>query len=79
MVTMEVDEDAENDDEEEEEEEAEVELSPQDSAIKMALVDHAIMIKRCLAMFSRSSNELLNRRHDELQMCMLNLEREVFR
>ncbi|RSL97621.1 hypothetical protein CDV31_012947 [Fusarium ambrosium] len=64
----EVDEDAEDDDEEEEEEEAEVELSPQDSAIKMALVDHAIMIKRCLAMFSRSSNELLTRRHDELQM-----------
>ncbi|KAJ3536568.1 hypothetical protein NM208_g6664 [Fusarium decemcellulare] len=57
----------EEDDEEEEEEVPEVELSPQDSAIKMALVDHAIMIKRCLAMFSRSSNELLSRRQDELQ------------
>ncbi|KAL6913898.1 hypothetical protein FSST1_011658 [Fusarium sambucinum] len=62
----EADEDAE---EEEEEEVAEIELTPQDSAIKMALVDHAIMIKRCLAMFSRSSNELLSQKHDELHRC----------
>ncbi|KAM5351865.1 hypothetical protein ACJ41O_004588 [Fusarium nematophilum] len=62
-VPKEVDED----DEEEEEEVPEVELTPQDSAIKMALVDHAIMIKRCLAMFSRSSNNLLSRRHEELR------------
>ncbi|OLN87309.1 Dedicator of cytokinesis protein 1 [Colletotrichum chlorophyti] len=52
---------------EEEEEEEEAELDPQDNAIKMALVDHAIMIKRCLGTFSRSSNEILNRRHEELQ------------
>lgn len=51
------------------EEGSEVELDAQDSAIKMALVDHAIMIKRCLAMFSRSSNELLNHKHQELQAC----------
>jgi dedicator of cytokinesis protein 3 len=55
--------------EEEEEEVAEIELTPQDSAIKMALVDHAIMIKRCLAMFSRSSNDLLSQKHDELHRC----------
>ncbi|KAF4980600.1 hypothetical protein FZEAL_3413 [Fusarium zealandicum] len=64
--SKEVDDD--DDDEEEAEEEAEVVLTPQDSAIKMALVDHAIMIKRCLAMFSRSTNELLNGRHEELQI-----------
>ncbi|CAF3487260.1 unnamed protein product [Fusarium graminearum] len=62
----EADEDAE---EEEDQEAPEVELTPQDSAIKMALVDHAIMIKRCLAMFSRSSNELLTQKHDELHRC----------
>ncbi|KAK7425244.1 Deoxycytidine kinase 1 [Neonectria magnoliae] len=57
----------EDEDEDEDEEAEEVQLSPQDSAIKMALVDHAIMIKRCLTMFARSSNELLTRRHEELQ------------
>ncbi|KAM0343652.1 hypothetical protein ACHAPU_008404 [Fusarium lateritium] len=57
------DEDAE---EEEDQEVPEVQLTTQDSAIKMALVDHAIMIKRCLAMFARSPNELLSSRHDEL-------------
>lgn len=60
----------ENDDAEESEEE--VELDADDSAIKTALVDHALMIKRCLAMFSRSSNELLSRRHEELKRCKLN-------
>lgn len=60
------------DDEDDEEEEEEVaKLSPQDGAIKMALVDHAIMIKRCLGTFSRSSNELLSQRHEELQTCTL--------
>lgn len=58
-------EDDEDDDEEEEEEEPE--LDPQESAIKMALIDHALVIKRCLAAFSRSSNELLSRRHEDLQ------------
>ncbi|WZH46096.1 uncharacterized protein QYS62_007166 [Fusarium acuminatum] len=62
----EVDEDA---DEDEDQEAPEVQLTPQDSAIKMALVDHAIMIKRCLAMFARSPNELLSSKHDELQRC----------
>ncbi|KAI5467023.1 hypothetical protein BGZ63DRAFT_398637 [Mariannaea sp. PMI_226] len=63
------DEDVDDDDEEEEEEEEEeeVKLSPQDSAIKMALVDHAIMIKKCLSTFSRSPNELLSGKHVELQ------------
>ncbi|KZL82565.1 sh3 domain-containing protein [Colletotrichum incanum] len=49
------------------EEEEEVGLDPQDNSIKMALVDHAIMIKRCLGTFSRSSNEVLNRKHEDLQ------------
>ncbi|CAM1503997.1 Fc.00g015880.m01.CDS01 [Cosmosporella sp. VM-42] len=57
----------EDEDETDQEEEEEVEMSAQDSAIKMSLVDHAMMIKRCLAMFSRSSNEILSRRHEELQ------------
>ncbi|KAF6817843.1 sh3 domain containing protein [Colletotrichum sojae] len=54
-------------DEEDEDEEEEAELDPQDNAIKMALVDHAIMIKRCLATFSRSSNEILSSQHEELK------------
>ncbi|EGY15958.1 hypothetical protein VD0002_g6830 [Verticillium dahliae] len=48
------------------EDDEDIELSPQDNAIRMALVDHAIMIKRCLGTFSRSSNDMLRRRHDEL-------------
>ncbi|KAK5997206.1 Dedicator of cytokinesis 1-like protein [Cladobotryum mycophilum] len=55
----------ETDDEEAEEEEPE--LEPQDTAIKMSLMDHAMMIKRCLALFSRSSNEKITRKHQELQ------------
>ncbi|KAL0941360.1 sh3 domain containing protein [Colletotrichum truncatum] len=55
-----------SEDDSEEEDEA-VELEPQDNAIKMALVDHAIMIKRCLGTFSRSSNEILNQKHEELK------------
>ncbi|KAK6225691.1 SH3 domain-containing protein [Colletotrichum tabaci] len=61
------DDDDDEDDDDQDEEERDVELDPQDKAIKMALVDHAIMIKRCLATFSRSSNEILNQRHEELQ------------
>jgi hypothetical protein len=61
----EVEDDEDNDEDEEEEEEPE--LEPQESAIKMALIDHALVIKRCLAAFSRSSNELLSRRHGDLQ------------
>ncbi|KAH7320080.1 SH3 domain-containing protein [Stachybotrys elegans] len=43
------------------------ELEPPQAAIKMALIDHAIMLKRCLALFSRLSNESLSRRQEELQ------------
>ena len=51
------------------EEEEEEELEPRDVAIKMALVDHAMMIKRCLASFARSDDGLLAQRHEELQRC----------
>ncbi|TDZ27951.1 Dedicator of cytokinesis protein 1 [Colletotrichum spinosum] len=47
--------------------EEEAGLDAQDNAIKMALVDHAIMIKRCLGTFSQTPNAILNRRHEELQ------------
>ncbi|KAI0161195.1 SH3 domain-containing protein [Xylariaceae sp. FL1272] len=47
-------------------EEAELELSPQDSAIKTALIDHAIMLKRCLTGFSRSSNPILVQAYQDL-------------
>jgi len=50
-------------------------LEPRDAAIKMALVDHAIMIKRCLAMFAHSNNEVLSHRHEELQRCELRVHR----
>jgi dedicator of cytokinesis protein 3 len=43
------------------------ELTPQENAIKMALVDHAIMLKRCLATFAKSGNEILTRRLEDLQ------------
>jgi hypothetical protein len=61
------DEEVDDDDDEDESEVEEPELDPQDSAIKMALLDHALVIKRCLAMFSRSNIEILTRRHEELQ------------
>lgn len=44
-------------------------FEPQDIAIRMALVDHAMMIKRCLALFARSTNELLCQKHEELNRC----------
>jgi hypothetical protein len=53
-----------SDDEDTDEEEA---MGPQDLAIKMALVDHAMTIKKCLTLFSRSSNPLLSSKHGELQ------------
>jgi hypothetical protein len=65
-------------DEDEDQEASEVELTPQDSAIKMALVDHAIMIKRCLAMFARSPNEILNSRYEELHRCKLDFNHRLF-
>ncbi|KAK3304666.1 uncharacterized protein B0T15DRAFT_250356 [Chaetomium strumarium] len=51
-----------------EDEEVEVpELDPQENAIKMALVDHAIMLKRCLATFAKSGNETLTKHLEDLQ------------
>ncbi|PHH92780.1 hypothetical protein CDD83_5186 [Cordyceps sp. RAO-2017] len=52
--------------EEEEAEEEEHELEPKQVAIRMALVDHAMVMKRCLALFMRSTNELLCQKHEEL-------------
>ncbi|KXX77822.1 Dedicator of cytokinesis protein 1 [Madurella mycetomatis] len=43
------------------------ELDPQENAIKMALVDHAIMLKRCLATFAKSGNDILSRHVEDLQ------------
>ncbi|EAQ84099.1 hypothetical protein CHGG_10503 [Chaetomium globosum CBS 148.51] len=43
------------------------EFDPQENAIKMALVDHAIMLKRCLATFTKSGNEILTRHVEDLQ------------
>ncbi|KAI9158566.1 Dedicator of cytokinesis protein 1 [Paramyrothecium foliicola] len=54
--------------ESESEDNEEVELQPQDNAIRMALIDHAIMLKRCLALFARSTNEVLATKHEELQI-----------
>ncbi|KAK2597971.1 Deoxycytidine kinase 1 [Conoideocrella luteorostrata] len=59
--------DRDEDDEEEGEEEEEVELEPHDTAIKMALVDHAIMLKRVLGLFARSNNATLVQKQVELQ------------
>ncbi|OAR00452.1 hypothetical protein LLEC1_05863 [Akanthomyces lecanii] len=54
-------------DEEEEDEEDQEELSPGDAAIKTALIDHAMMLKRCLALFARTkSDPFAAGRHDEL-------------
>ncbi|KAI3327834.1 SH3 domain-containing protein [Xylariaceae sp. AK1471] len=46
--------------------EMEPELSEQENAIKIALVDHAIMIKRSLTSFSRSSNQILVKGYQDL-------------
>ncbi|KAF2971474.1 hypothetical protein GQX73_g2150 [Xylaria multiplex] len=46
--------------------EVEPELSRQENAIKIALVDHAIMIKRSLASFSGSSNQILVKGYQDL-------------
>ncbi|KKY29632.1 putative sh3 domain-containing protein [Diaporthe ampelina] len=45
------------------------ELDAQENAIKMALIDHAIMIKRCLATFAKSSNQILLSHHGDLHRC----------
>lgn len=44
-----------------------IELDAQENAIKMALVDHAIMIKRCIASFSKSSNPILTKHVEAFQ------------
>lgn len=44
-------------------------LSAQENAIKMALIDHAIMIKRCLSTFAKSSNQILSKNYGDLQRC----------
>jgi hypothetical protein len=53
-------------------EEVEEELEPRDAAIKMALVDHAMIIKKSLALFSRSTNDAVIHRREELQRCKSN-------
>ncbi|KAI8634268.1 SH3 domain-containing protein [Xylariaceae sp. FL1651] len=50
----------------EDEDDVEPELSEQENGIKIALIDHAIMIKRCLASFSCSSNQILVKGHQDL-------------
>ncbi|KAI1863319.1 uncharacterized protein JN550_009639 [Neoarthrinium moseri] len=52
--------------EEEDDEEEQAELDQQETAIKMALVDHAIMIKRCLISFSQSRNAILSKAYKDL-------------
>ncbi|KAK8107352.1 uncharacterized protein PG998_009365 [Apiospora kogelbergensis] len=49
-----------------EDDEDETELDAQETAIKMALMDHAIMVKRCLAAFQRSSNRILVKGYEDL-------------
>lgn len=57
-----------DEDEDEDLEEVEpVELDAQENAIKMALIDHAIMIKRCLASFSKINSANLARHVEDLQ------------
>lgn len=48
-----------------------VELDAQENAIKMALIDHAIMVKRCLALFSKTTSPSLARHVEDLQKCKL--------
>ena len=51
---------------EEDEEPEEIELAPLENALTIALIDHAIMIKRCLAYFTKSSSQILKDSRDEL-------------
>jgi hypothetical protein len=57
------------DEDEDLEEDQPVELDAQENAIKMALIDHAIMVKRCLALFSKTTNPSLARHVEDLQKC----------
>jgi dedicator of cytokinesis protein 3 len=52
--------------EEDDDDAEEVQLSPPEEAIRIALLDHAIMIKGTLAMFAKSSRALLQSSHPEL-------------
>ncbi|TWU78834.1 hypothetical protein ED733_007444 [Metarhizium rileyi] len=53
--------------EDEDEDEDALKLEPRENAIKMALVDHAIMIKRVLTLFAKSNNPVLSQKQEELQ------------
>ncbi|KAK7756447.1 Deoxycytidine kinase 1 [Diatrype stigma] len=53
-------------DDDDSEEDGEAKLDQQENAIHMALVDHAIMLKRCLMSFSRSSNPILKKGFEDL-------------
>ena len=44
----------------------ETELTPLENALKIALIDHAILIKRCLSYFSKSSSQVLKGSREEL-------------
>ena len=50
----------------EEEEVEEIELTPLENALKIALIDHAILIKRCLSNFSAAFSPVLQSRRQEL-------------
>ncbi|KAI9737235.1 MAG: hypothetical protein M1818_005767 [Claussenomyces sp. TS43310] len=58
--------DHEEEEEEEEEPEIDVAYTPLENALKAALIDHAIMIKRSLTMFSKSPSTELRSCYDEL-------------
>ncbi|MBE3111802.1 MAG: hypothetical protein IMZ46_15075 [Acidobacteria bacterium] len=53
----------------EDDEDDEVELGPLDNAIRMALVDHALVVRKCLATFAKSAIETLSRNYEELYRC----------
>jgi hypothetical protein len=55
-----------NNDDEDGEPVEEIQLGPAENALKMALIDHAIMIKSCLTMFSKSSKSQLRSTYEEL-------------
>jgi len=50
----------------EDDDEMEPELTEQENAIRIALIDHAIMIKRSLTSFSNSSNPILTKGYQDL-------------
>ncbi|TQV95025.1 dedicator of cytokinesis [Cordyceps javanica] len=59
--------DEEDDDDDDEENGDEVELSPSNAAIKTGLIDHAMLLKRCLALFARTKPDpFAASRYDEL-------------